>query len=148
MRRIFIILMIALLPLRGWAGVVMAAEMSADMVTQNVAAINLVAATAYPERVTAIFNGENEVKKQPECPGHAAQHAEPESASATAHESPQTTPNGHCDNCGTCQVCNSVVLSNGTGFQPTVLPPSSITPAAGFSFASALLAAGLKPPIS
>jgi hypothetical protein len=148
MRRIFIILMIALLPLRGWAGVVMAAEMSANMVMQYSNAINLVASPAYPERVTATFNGENEAKKQPECPGHAAQHAGPESASATAHESHLTTPNSHCDNCGTCQVCNSVALSSGTGFQPAVLPPPSITPAAGFSFASALLAAGLKPPIS
>jgi hypothetical protein len=148
MRRIFIILMIVLLPLRGWAGAVMAAEMSAYMVMQNETAINFVAAAAYPERVSATFNSENELKIQPECPGHAAQHSGLESASATAQESDQTTPKAHCENCGTCQVCNSLVLSSNAAVQSTVLPKSSLAPAAGFSFASALLATGQKPPIS
>jgi hypothetical protein len=140
MRRLFLILLIALLPLRGWAGAVMSIEM------------------ALQERIAAHHVGQGvhhaATAQKPDCHEHgaAAGHVAPLGDTA-AHNvdhdvTPDTTPSNHCNTCVACQICHSVAL---TGLSPVAFaPPVFGTPAASGSirFASATLAAYLKPPIS
>jgi hypothetical protein len=140
MRRFFLILLIALLPIRGFAGGVMAVEMS----TQTLNAINMVAGYAYPSVDSGLFDGKTLEQASPECPGHS------EAASGVAAHSHDTqdTPNDHCKNCSVCQICNSLAIAGSVAIPAGLLPAQSPKPAIGVSFASAALASGLKPPIS
>jgi hypothetical protein len=124
MRHILLVLMIALLPVRGWVGDVMAAQMISDRL-QPAAVAPAATETAHAE-----------------CPGHAAMAAQagapqPEAAS---HES--------CASCVTCQVCASVALLQPTAAQQPAALPLERPATGGAQFASAEPAPGFKPPIS
>ena len=154
MRVLLIIFMIALLPLRGWTGEVMATEMASSQISQQHEqlgdAIELVAGHAHKKGVSATFEGEKTAFAMPkglleakntdtsamhDCEGHAnADEAAP--------------ADGHCASCAACQACHTVALSTA---EPSLnLTFSSRTqphPAAA-QFASAISALGQKPPIS
>ena len=119
MRRLFLILMIALLPLRAWAGDVMAV----GMMTVNLA-------THVP------------------CAGHDASEPGALERSPDSTEVADVSPSAHCETCVACQICHSVALANPAILQaPAVTSP--VQPASlSTRFASALLAISLKPPIS
>ena len=125
MRHYLIILMIALLPLRSWAGDVMAVSMSTQALT--VATANSVVA-------------QQASVDTKDCVGHSASHSEATMAT--------TVDDGHCKTCVTCQICHSValvsidVLASGTPEANRLKSLSSAT------FASATLADAVKPPIS
>ena len=140
MRRFLLILLIALLPIRGFAGGVMAVEMS----TQALNAINLIAGHAYPSGDSGLFDGQALDQATPECPGHA------QAASGVAAHSHDTQPttDDHCKNCSVCQICNSLAIAGSVAIPAGLLPAQSPKPAIGVSFASAALATSLKPPIS
>lgn len=141
MRRFVLILMLVLLPLRGWAGSVMAVEMSA----QNFNAINLEAEYDYSTRASGHFDEESAAQSHAGCPGHAEMAL---GASSHSPDGQETTANGHCGSCGVCQICHSFALANTVALAPALLPSPSFFAATGFSFASASLASSLKPPIS
>ena len=132
MRRWFILIMIALLPIRGWVGDVMAA----DMVTQRLATLAQVTVMA-PQPADATAD------PHADCHGKAAAH------------SPASPPAGHsdmavtdCGNCTSCQVCHSVAMVMAPGVA-AVAPAHSAAPTLrGTHFASAEPARGFKPPIS
>lgn len=154
MRLLFLILMIALLPLRGWAGEVMATEMASSQMTkthlQRESAMKSGAAHAYNHWSAAVFEGQKaaievqklvfEAKDTPtaamhDCEGHATADA-------------SGPVDGHCDSCSACQACHSVALSPAVvslslGFSSPCLPRR-----AAAHFASAAAALGQKPPIS
>jgi len=128
MRILFLALMIALLPLRGWVGDVMAMERlgQTPMATPAAAAIH------------------------DEC--HEAQAHQGQDA---AHED-VGRPDGHgsahaqadCSGCTVCQICHSVVLVStpvpaSSPVLSAALPPSDVR-----LYASAEPAPGFKPPIS
>jgi hypothetical protein len=126
MRRWFILVLIALLPLRGWAGEAMAGEMLAQhlIATKNAAA-------------SPASTGASEHK---DCMGHATSAA-PEAEVA----SPQP---GSGPTCAQCQAYSSFALALPPAI---VLPPLAATAAPGQAashFASADVARGFKPPIS
>ena len=117
MRVLVVALMIALLPLRGWTGEVMATEMASSQINQHHEqlddAIELVAGHAHKQGLSATFKGEKtafEVQKSPfeakgtqsaamhDCEGHAK-------ADAAA------PADGHCDSCAACQACHTVALA-------------------------------------
>ena len=148
MRRLFLITMIALLPLRGWVGDAMAMEMAIDMPVQMAMAVQKtsplntiisVADQAHPTRATGHFGSENAAATHAECPGHSAM------ASGDATDN---AASGHCNTCGACQICHTVALAGTVLFNPpqaiSVLP----LPLGSTRFASALPALSLKPPIS
>ena len=131
MRRFVLLVMILLLPLRGWAGAVM----SVDMSMQSVAAVPVVASSAY---VAEPAHAET-VKSGADCPDHSAMQAAGEASS---------NGSSHCNTRVACQICHTVAL---TGITPLKLAPlGADSPIAlGVTrFASVALASGFKPPIS
>ena len=146
MRRLLLILMIALLPVRGWAadvmGVVMAAhELSATLRIAGGAggagsagsADHL--GSANEAKSVQPSGAETPFSMSPNCPMWAAQ---------TAGDDTSTSYEG----CATCQLCMALVVG-----QPFVLSTAASLPQAaqGFSsvtFTSAERAPGFKPPIS
>ena len=160
MRRLFLFIMIALLPLRGWVGDAMAVEMAA----QSLYATEIVATYEYTTRATGQFDSKNAAPAHAECPGHAALALGPAAEStdtvapadvaytaataATTATTADDATNGHCNTCGVCQICHSVALANAVALSPPDFIPQTRPAASSIRFASALTALGQKPPIS
>ena len=128
MRHFFLILMIALLPLRGWVSDAMATDMAAAgaQQTQQVATKSMVASLHEAVEKTTLAAAD--------CADHAL-GAEPHA------------PDAHCDSCSACQACHTVALSPEAAVAAVFnlrTPPR----AAVARFASAEAAPGQKPPIS
>jgi hypothetical protein len=127
MRRWFILLMIALLPIRGWVGDAMAA----DMLTQRLHTLAPVqAATTQPADAHA------------DCHGKTVAH---NPAQPVAGNAPDIAD---CGSCASCQVCHSLVLAAASGTASAVSAPHAAPPVRGTHFASAEPTRGFKPPIS
>lgn len=124
MRYLFVIIMIALLPLRGWAGHVMAV----DMASQQVAVAKKAAASQAEKEIIAAMPAD--------CPMLAQAGAEDEQAASGAHCS-----------CDTCELCLALASVKDTGFFQAVFTPHTTPRAANTGFSSAERATGLKPPI-
>ena len=149
MRRLVLIVMVLLLPLRGWAGAVMAV----DMLAQNAAnpsavysiggaAANLdkyAAATATAEKAAFTSGPDGTSVAHGSCPGHA---------DMAAAEASDADTNNRCDTCFSCQICHSVALAS--VMATTMTPNGTASPSQGGAshFASAELVGGFKPPIS
>lgn len=131
MRRWFILVLVALLPLRGWVGDAMAGQMLA----QHLAATKTVASTP-----VSMGGGEHS-----DCMGHAASPAAPAADEAVVADAPA---GADCPTCAQCQACSSFALA----LPPAIaLPPlaQAVVPGeAAARFASADPLPGLKPPIS
>lgn len=127
-RAFFLALMIALLPLRGWVGDVMAMERLGQALTTAPAA--------------AIHDGCHEAQ------AHHDQDA--------AHEHLGQPPDGHgnshaqadCSGCTVCQICHSVVLASAPVPASTAALPTALPPSHARLYASAEPVPGFKPPIS
>ena len=137
MRRFIFILMIALLPLRGWVGEAMATEM---------ATMHLVATQAINTPATAIFGIKNDVSTDLTASTDAATPSSAMPADCEMHAgSTADTPAKQL--CSHCQACHAVglacavqIISTSTSHNPA--------PAARVSlFSSAALAFSQKPPI-
>lgn len=145
MRIFLFVLMIALLPLRGFAGDVMATEMAIQMATQaqshHADATKDIAAHADHSGASGHFDSHHDTA--------AAQNA-----ATTVNACADHMATGQChssDNhgsCQACQACHTVALSLAfNSMQPA--PASSTLPLlAAAQFASAEAALGQKPPIS
>ena len=150
MRRLFLFIMIALLPLRGWMGDVMAVEMAA----QNTTATKSVANYAYPTRAKVQFDSKIAALAHADCPGHAAMASGPAAEStdtvapADAATAADDTANGHCNTCGVCQICHTVALANAMASNAPDFTPYPLPCIGSTRFASAFTALGQKPPIS
>jgi hypothetical protein len=137
MRLFMIIVLMALLPLRGWAGDGMAIRMASGMAGHHGAAPAQTPAGAQ----TPI------AAEHADCIEHASMAAgQPAVAGDTAAK--PTSPD-HCNTCPTCQACFSVGLLVPTIGLPAQLPRTSfLHDRAAAVFASADLAHSQKPPIS
>lgn len=139
MRHLFLILMIALLPLRGWASDAMAMAMVTAQVQHQQTAASPLAARANDAGVQAHQYGEtvmaDAAQMAADCSGHALgqdEHAE----------------DAHCDTCSACQACHTVALSPPTVDVTTAFNPRTLPRAVVAQFVSAEHALGQKPPIS
>jgi hypothetical protein len=130
MRLLVTLILIALLPLRSWAGDVMAVRM-AEQAAHHAVAVPV----ALPESVQAHVN--------------CHEVGEP-AAMVVQHEATQdSSPDGGCDTCVSCQVCSSVAVLEPLSAQKRVgTYPFAVPLQAASIFASAELAPGQKPPIS
>lgn len=124
MRYVFVALMIALLPLRGWAGQVMAV----DMASEQMRAIQTAALTHAGEDAIAVM--------PTDCP-----------MLAQAGADNQTAANPNC-NCDTCELCLALASPRDTGLLAATFMPHSPPPDADSGFGNTDHTPGLKPPIS
>lgn len=129
MRSVFLALLIALLPLRGWVGDVMAMELMG-------------AALAPPEARSAAHpphhDAAGECEHAPTHHGHALAGEPADDVQATV---------GDCNTCTACQICHSVALApmpiQAAAPQLALAAPQSRLP----QDVSAERAPGFKPPI-
>jgi hypothetical protein len=130
MRALFLALMIALLPLRGWVGDAVALDMLSAAFHAPTNAIKSVAANAHPAD-----HGDQLDAHHADCAGH--------SMTAAA-----ATSDAHCASHADCQLCHSVALAPlPLRLAPTVLPVA-LPPLALAGFVSAEPSRGFKPPIA
>ena len=143
MRHLLFALMIALLPLRGWVGDVMATEMAVPKAAQLQNATEMVATHAQGAGASGHFDHASTEPAAaqpvpvpvPDCAGHGA-----------GENSPMA--DAHCESCAACQACHTVALSPLTPVTPSVMAPPALPRSPATHFASATAALGQKPPIS
>ena len=141
MRHLFFILMIALLPLRGWVSDAMATSMVTAHVQQQSVAITPAAHAheagmqAHQDSPTLVADVSEASETVSDCASHA--FGEDEHAADT-----------HCNTCSACQACHTVALSTSTGELITTFNPRTLPRAAVTQFVSAERALDQKPPIS
>jgi hypothetical protein len=147
MRRWLLILMVALLPLRGWVGDVMAMEMASGAVANaestGLNAINYIAEYQAKTRTKALFDSEVASQPHTDCPGHADAAAAGPADAADADAS-----HTDCTTCTSCQVCHAVGLVAVVDAPASHRPQLGAPSASDAQFASAPPARGFKPPIS
>ena len=134
MRYLVVLVMIVLLPLRGWAGDSMATQMAGSHI-----AIESGASYAHKMGAAATFDQQKQAAH--DC--HDVLAGQPHSGQTESNMS----ESGHCGTCQACQACHTVALL-----------PALIEVAASLSspqmrltriaFTSAAAALGQKPPIS
>ena len=138
MRHIFLIIMIALLPLRGWVSDAMATGMLAGQVQQHQQTATKTVAIHDHEAGTKAFHDTETrvaVATAADCPGHASD--------AQFHAA-----DAHCDSCSVCQACHTVALSPAVACVTGVFDLRTLPHATVAQFASAEVALRQKPPIS
>ncbi len=133
MRRLFFILMIALLPLRGWAGEAMATQMAIHAAQNN--AKNLIVNNSINTLSTAISSF-----KTPDCEIHASAPAEKANAATDVTEDSSHT-------CTHCQACHAVGITNLALNRASYSAVNALPEVQIKRFASADLALRQKPPI-
>ena len=140
MRHLVLALMIALLPLRGWAGDAMATQMASTAI-----AIETGAPRAHEIAAKASFEHKNESveasKAVPDCHEHLADSLAGQDQSETAANS------DHCGTCQACQACHTVALSPSALKVSASFTPPQLRPTRNAAFTSAAAALGQKPPI-
>ncbi len=142
MRHWLLVLMIALLPLRGWAAATMAGQMPAAH-----AAAAMQAETAHAGAPSHQGAGSHKAAAlMPDCPEHAAASAEPVMAAGANADTTQAS--GDCHSCTSCQICHTVAATVNAALPALTFSPHALPAEGGASFASAQPAQGLKPPIS
>lgn len=137
MRYFVLALMIFLLPLRGWAGDVMAIQMAG-----SAGAIEKSATRTHKAGVKASFDDQKQVANilpaVPDCHDLLASH------SGTT----DTPINDHCSTCAACQSCHTVALSPTSPGPVTSFSQPQVRQANAARFTSADAALDQKPPIA
>ena len=118
MHFVLITVMVVLLPLRGWAGDIMAVNMAASAVDQA--------------KISTIVS-------QASMPADCAMHA---------NQSTDDASLAQCDKCDTCELCLAVANIAFANWVNTQQPRHSAPMAFDASFSNAVKAMNLKPPIS
>jgi hypothetical protein len=156
-RHLFFVLMIALLPLRGWVGDAMATQMAVYAVhqagtassstqrTSESVATEIIAAGAGNTSATGSFDPHT---TRAAMPSDCLEHAGASSADGASTDLAGNESGGSCPDCAFCQACHTVALNGAEpNLSSTAHPSASPQPAAA-QFASAEAALGQKPPIS
>jgi len=127
MRTLFLALMIALLPLRGWVGDVMAME----RLGQSLPTAPAAAAHGECQEAQAHHGHDAAQEDMSQPAGHASGHAQAD-----------------CSGCTVCQICHSVVLASAPVPASTAVLPTALPPSHARLYTSAEPVPGFKPPIS
>lgn len=126
MRAFVIVLMIALLPLRGWVGAAMAADMALPAATQS-----------------GIHAGYDDTTTQPGFLHHdCAMH------DSGAQTGGNDGDGALADGCSACQVCHSVGMESSPMALALLTLPRALLPVVAFHFVSADRALNAEPPIA
>jgi hypothetical protein len=135
MRHRFLARLIALLPLRGWVGDVMAAQMSTAALAQPAAVMQHHA----PHDAAA----DPAMTQHADCPGHAMAQADV----AAGHDADSSNDEHSCNSCTVCQLCHTPALLVEAA-QPPAAPRSVPPQATPRVYTDALRVPGFKPPIA
>ena len=142
MRHLILALMIALLPLRGWAGDVMATQMAASVVFIEAVAIETGASDTHETGGKASFIHHKQMVESSDvatvCHEQLVSH--PDTANASNSE--------HCTTCPACQVCHTVALSPSSLNVTISFASPQLGQSSASIFTSADTALGQKPPIA
>ena len=147
MRHLVLVLMIALLPLRGWAGDVMATQMAVSAASIEAISIEAV----------AIETGSPDARETGGKASfiHHKQMVELSDVATVCHEHPGSQPDTanasnsvHCTTCPACQVCHTVALSPSSLDVTISFASPQLGQSSASIFTSADAALGQKPPIS
>lgn len=152
MHRWLLLLLIALLPLRGWV----AESMAGEMLQQHLAV-----AAAQPAGTAAGSAGHHPMSDCMDHPAPQAYAGDPADmpqhdahhAGAGAGNDPQaqdagSQPHGDCPTCASCQACSGLALGTTVYLPPAVAPAQSVPQARELPYFSVAPATILKPPIS
>jgi hypothetical protein len=142
MRVLILALMIALLPLRGWMGDVMATEMQTAAGPSN--AIKNIASSAYSTRARGQFVINSKTIHEP-CHGQNDAPVDWAASTVAPHDH---AAQHHGSNCNACQICSAVATSAAVRFDVDCALSHLLRPTGGTQFVSAPAVPGLKPPIS
>ena len=162
MRYLMLVLMILLLPLRGWAGDAMATDMAVGAMNglqvaqkpRTPVATEIIAMNVQGTGATAHFHAENADHYAPGdlqgvakiAPSHDC--ADMQAAPSDSHHTVEGTSTMDCGVCPSCQACHTVALSLKSEKTAPVFNPLAQPQIAGHKFASADAALSQKPPIS
>ena len=137
MRYFVFALMIFLLPLRGWAGDVMATQMASSAL-----AIEKVAFRTHETGSKVSFHHQNQAANispvVPDCHEQVVSHSDTANAPT----------NDHCNTCAACQSCHTVALSPTSPGLATSFNRPQVREVIAARFTSADAALGQKPPIA
>lgn len=141
MRHWFIILLIALLSLRGWASDAMATTMVvAQIQTQQQGVAKATAEPAHAVGEPVHIDSDTGVVKAAVAAANCSNHASGGDSQAA---------DTHCKSCSACQACHTVALSPVPNFTASAALNLSALPRAAIAqFTSAPTARDQKPPIS
>ena len=128
MRYFWIIVMLVLLPLRGWAGQLMSVDMAMQQVAQAVTSAD----GSHPMTLASMPD---------DCPMHAM-------ATETTSNGQPDSSSPPCSGCDTCELCLTIASFTPSQFHATVFSPTTAPAAMPHGFVSADRASRLKPPIS
>ena len=142
MRTLLIIAMMVLVPLRAWAGDVMAISMATAPALAGVHAAAGPAAAA----ATGSTHDEADAIAHADCLGHAGVDMAGVQHPGTPSEG--DTASTHCPTCSLCQVCSSPGLAIAVNLAVVVRVAHAVPLSEGTQFTSAERAGGFKPPIS
>lgn len=156
MRRLLLILMIAVLPVRGWASDVMTVASAAQQLSSTTSTIEFIATHALLTGAIATFYGyfeEKTASSMPwDCPWRASSIKSVKNAENsmqdgidTASDSPS---NRFCKGCNTCQLCMALVTGYPMALFSATYLPQAVQHVTAIGFTSAERAPGFKPPIS
>ena len=142
MRRLLLILMIALLPVRAWASDVMTVASAVPALK----AIETIASYALSTRATARFNNEISTKLTVDMPFDCPLPAQ--AVGNLAQDKGGNPFKPLCHGCHTCQLCMALVTGYPMVQVSAARLPQAMQHLAAISFTSAERAPGYKPPIS
>ena len=142
MRTLLIIVMMALAPLRAWAGDVMLIGMVAAPVAVAAAAESAARSALAAARGAGQLGVD--ATTHADCPGHGATAA----AALLLAASQDDVASTHCPTCSFCQVCSSPGLAMTVNQSGSLGFAHAVPLSGGTHFTSAEHAPGLKPPIS
>ena len=137
MRYFVLAFMIFLLPLRGWAGDVMATQMAGSAL-----AIEKGASRVHETGAKASFHHQKQAVNispaVPDCHEQGVSHS----------DTADTQTNDHCSTCAACQSCHTVALSPTSPRLATSFNRPQVRQVIAARFTSADAALGQKPPIT
>jgi hypothetical protein len=133
MRIWLLVLMIALLPVRGWLGNAMAVDMASQAVAKAQKA-------GSPVPANVVIDAEASMPA--DCPMHA------QSADTAAAAIDAEAGSVHCNACDTCELCLALATSTWSDAATLAFAPHAAPLATGYRFTSADRFSSFKPPIS
>jgi hypothetical protein len=150
MRRWLFVLLVVLLPLRGWVGGAMAGEMLARHVAAAQAASQPASQATHAQAPAAAAHAAHHAAAAVpphDCAGHGHAHPPAHERTAAKAHAPQL-PDPGCVTCASCQACSSVALGVALPALPLVAFGHATPRAVPPLFASAEPRLGDKPPRS